>query len=163
MTSTASFTVLALTGQRALVRGTDFTGMTGETVLDSTEWTNVKAQLSHRDAHSEFDEAVEEFFAPLMAAVEKLQQGATPAGSSDEYVTLVEGTEAQQGQDEVRIQLNHDSIVLRLVERGDFGRLVWVNGTLEVLEVLDFNESDEPTVTTEPAEAPSEGTMISGS
>ena len=144
-----SFDMLNLSGERVLVKGTDQFGTTGQTVLDATEWNNVKAQLNHRDAHAEFDEAVEEFFAPLLAAADKLNAPATT--DTDSYVVLVEGTEAQAGNDEVRIKLSKDSIVLRLLERGDTDRLIWVNDTIEVLEVLDFGTSEVAVANDEPS------------
>lgn len=142
----AQFTTLNLTNERVLVKGADQFGTNGEVVLDASEWNDVKRRLAHGEAHEDFEAAVEEFFAPLMEAVDKLTASdAQPKADPMSYVTLHEGTEARQGRDEVTIKLGTDSIVLRIIERGDFDRLVWVNDRLEVLEVIEG--TDVPTTT----------------
>lgn len=132
-----SFTTLNLTGERVLVKGTDTQGTEGSVVLDATEWNQVKRQQAHASAHEDFDATVEEFFAPLLAAAEKFEDSkAQPELDPIAYVVVHEGTPAVQGQDEVRLRLSGDSIVLRLLESGDTDRLVWVHEQLEVLETL---------------------------
>lgn len=145
------FTTIPLTGERVLVKGTDQFGTTDETVLSSEEWSEVKRHMLLDEAAENFDAKVEEFFAPLLAAADQLENtSAVPKPDPISYVVIHEGTEAVEGRDEVAIKLNPDSVVLRLLEQGDFERLVWVNGGLEVLEVLDFPAEpvtdDEPEV-----------------
>ena len=136
----AQFTTTNLTGERVLVRGTDQFGTEGQTIVHAEQWNDIKARSSHLEAHENFDAAVEEFFAPLMEAADLLNSSAQPKVDPISYVVLQEGTEAQQGQDEIAVKLSVDSIVLRLLEQGDYGRLVWVNDQLEVLEVMDFDD-----------------------
>lgn len=136
----AQFTTTNLTGERVLVRGTDQFGTEGQTIVDASQWNMVKAKSSHMEAHENFNAAVEEFFAPLMEAADLLNSSAQPKVDPISYVVLQEGAEAQQGQDEIAVKLDVDSIVLRLLEHGDYDRLVWVNDQLEVLEVMDFDD-----------------------
>ncbi len=135
----AQFTTTNLTGERVLVRGTDQFGTEGQTVVFASQWNDVKARSSHMEAHESFEAAVEEFFAPIMEAADLLNSSAQPKVDPISYVVLQEGTEAEQGRDEIAVKLTVDSIVLRLLEQGDYDRLVWVNDQLEVLEVMDFD------------------------
>ncbi len=135
----AQFTTTNLTGERVLVRGTDQFGTEGQTVVFASQWNDVKARSSHMEAHESFEAAVEEFFAPIMEAADLLNSSALPKVDPISYVVLQEGTEAEQGRDEIAVKLTVDSIVLRLLEQGDYDRLVWVNDQLEVLEVMDFD------------------------
>lgn len=132
-----TFTTSHLTGGRVLVRGTDTTGTQGETVLDGTDWARAKQHAAHAEAHEGFDAAVEEFFAPLLEASERLESTlAMPALDKDSYFVIDEGEEPTTGRSPVVIRLSRDSVVLRLIEEGHTDRLVWVGGELEVLEVL---------------------------
>lgn len=136
-----SFTTMNLTNERVLVRGTDVTGREGEAVLDSAEWNHVKQHRQVAEAGKEFDATVEQFFAPLMEAAEKFETAQVKAEDPIAKFVIHEGTAAVRGQDEVAIRLSHDSIVLRLIEKGDTDRLVWVGDSLEVLEVLPGTSS----------------------
>ena len=132
-----TFTTLALTGERVLVKGTDNTGTDGQVVLDSSEWNSVQRELGFTQAHKDFDEAVENFYRPLVEAAEKAKQAfVQPEMDSDSYVVVVEGSDGERPvQREIR-KLGPDSIVLRILESGDHDRLVWVNERLEVLATL---------------------------
>ena len=50
------------------------------------------------------------------------------------FVVLREEVAGQPAQPGLLVKLNHDSVVLRLLEQGNHQRLVWVDNTLEVLE-----------------------------
>jgi hypothetical protein len=132
-----SFTTLALTGGRVLVKGTDSTGTEGQTVLDGSEWAQAKRQVAHAEAHEDFDQLVTDFFAPLLEAQEKLEATlSVPQLDQSSYFVIDEGEEATAGRAPTIIKLGKDSIVLRLLEEGKSDRLVWVNDELEILEVL---------------------------
>jgi hypothetical protein len=130
-----SFTILNLAGNRALVKGQDAHGTTGQQILDASEWADVKARNAHSEAHDAFDAAVEEFFAPLSAAVDALKETAKPKHDPLFYITVSEGSAPVEGSEEILIHLNHDSAVLRLIEQDpETDRLIWVNDSLEILE-----------------------------
>jgi hypothetical protein len=131
-----SFTTQRLTGGRALIAGTDVNGVTGNTVVSTEQWDEIAAVQAFKAAEATFDAAVAEINAPLTAALEAFESTKASIGHVDDavsYVDLepeVEGVPAQPGN---RVKLNRDSIVLRLVEKGDTSRLVWVNDELEIL------------------------------
>ena len=78
-------------------------------------------------------DARKEFFAPLVEAAEKAQKTVEVPTDAIAYVTLEEATEGTPATPGQVVKLNHDSIVLRILESGDTDRLVWVDGGLEVL------------------------------
>jgi hypothetical protein len=133
-----SFTIIKLAGDRALVKGRDAVGTYGQQILDAAEWNDFNAHNQHNNAHEAFDAAVEAFFAPLSEAVDALKATAKPKQDPLFFVTVQEKSEAVAGTDEVLVRLSHDSAVLRLVEQDpDTARLLWVNDTLEILELED--------------------------
>lgn len=153
-----TFTTKQLTGERVLVTGTDVLGTTGTTVLDSSEWNGVKAHLGYHEATDEFDAKVAEFFAPLTEAAEKLAAaGYTPQVDEDAIVVFDEGVEPTVGKQREVAHLGRDSIVLRLLERGDHDRLVWVNDSLEVLTKEELPATTGGGVNTTPDSEVTEG------
>lgn len=139
----SQFTTVALTGDRVLVKGTDRFGTTGETVLDGSTWAEVKRHTAFKDAESTFNEAVEDFFAPLMEAADQLQSTlSVRKPDPDTYVVLEEGEAATPGRQREVIHLDADSVVLRLIEAGQTDRLVWVMDRLEVMQVQELPAED---------------------
>jgi hypothetical protein len=135
-----SFTIVNLAGDRALVKGRDIAGTYGQQILDAAEWNEFNAHNKHNDAHEAFDAAVEEFFAPLNAAVDALKETAKPKQDPLFFVTVQEKSEGVAAQDEVLVKLSHDSAVLRLIGQDpDTARLLWVNDNLEILEADTTN------------------------
>jgi hypothetical protein len=131
---TATFTTTTLVNERVLVSGTDQFGAEGKTVLNSAEWTEVNKRKDFDQAKSAFDAAVEEFFAPLTDAADALNNAVAPKPTdSMSYVVLTEGNPGTPATQEVLVKLSRDSVILRLIESGNYDRLVWVDGELEVL------------------------------
>lgn len=130
-----SFTIDRLMGERVLVKGTDVAGTTGQTILDSTQWTEVNQSKAFDQATSAFEAAVDSFFAPLLEAAEATNKTLAPKPADPaSYVVLTEPTVGVAAQPGNLIKLTHDSIVLRLIEQGDTNRLRWVGDDLEILE-----------------------------
>lgn len=131
-----TFATQKLVGERVLVNGSDSYGHEGSCVLDSTQWTEVNGSKAWSLATADFDKAVHEFFAPIEAAIDALGAATKPKEKDPaSYVVLQEpvvGVPAQPGN---LVHLTHDSIVLRLLESGQHNRLVWVDNTLEILEL----------------------------
>ena len=124
-----------LANNQVLVSGKDFNGVDGKTVLDGTEWAQIKLEQSHSQLHDEFDDAVNAFFAPLAAAAEKLEAAHQIQTDPAFYITLNEGTEGVEAQPKQVVALSHDSVVLRLFETGAaHQRLLWVNDELVITE-----------------------------
>ena len=128
-----TFTTQTLTGQRVLVIGTDINGVTGQVVVDGSEWADINAHKQHAEAHADFDAGVEEFFAPLLELAEKLEQTLEVPTDETEYIVISEGVEATEGRQRQVVRLTKDSQVLRLIDQCEDDRLIWVNGELEIL------------------------------
>jgi hypothetical protein len=130
-----TFSINRLVGNRAVISGADFNGVTNSVIVDTTQWDEINANKNYDQAVESFEAAVEEFFAPLNEAMDKINTKLNQAADPLTYVVLDEGQEAVAGKAQHLVKLSHDSIVLRLVET-DPGtrRLMWVGDSLEVLE-----------------------------
>jgi predicted nucleic acid-binding protein len=122
-------------GNTALVSGTDVAGNTGQTLVSTTQWEELNGRSNFSKAQADFDAAVEEFFAPLVEAGEKLKDAAAgKLQDAAEYIVLTEAVEGTPSKAAQIVQLSKDSIILRLIEEGNTDRLVWVDeSTLGVL------------------------------
>lgn len=111
---------------RWLVAGEDSTGTDGVTLLSSEPWNKLLEYHEFAEKTEVFDEAVLEFFKPLLSAVENL---ATP---EDDWasVTIEEPCEGKPG---VAFTLDKDGVLLRLIEESDQATLRWVGGELIAL------------------------------
>lgn len=148
-----TFTTQRLVNSRLLVSGTDIVGSVGQCTLDTTQWDDLTARTQFRDAEADFDAAVDEFFAPLEAALDKLHSVGKVDPDPATYIVLQEevaGTPSQPGQ---LVKLTPDSVIIRMLEQGDDSRLLWVDGRLEVTErrvsapVLDVNDTPQGVIT----------------
>jgi hypothetical protein len=137
-----SFDTTRLVGSRVMVVGTDTFGTKGQTVLDSTQWDEVKSNTAYDQAIEAFDAAVADFFAPILEAAEATAVAIEKPQDPSSYVVLSEAVEGVEGKPAQLVHLNNDSIVLRLIESGDEDRLVWVDGGLEVLELAPVLSDD---------------------
>lgn len=131
---TMTFSTSKLTGGRVLVQGTDRNGVDGQEVLDSETWDYAQAAQAHSKAHESFDQTVEDFFKPLTEAADKLKASLQmPELDTDSYVVITEEVEGQAPVAQEVIKLDRDGVILRLLAQQQDDRLVWVNGSLEVL------------------------------
>ena len=128
---TASFTTTELTRNRFLVEGTDASGVINKVVLDGTQYKELAGNSAFDLATEEYDAAVAAFYAPLTDAAEKLE--AAREANFDVFSEVVqEAVEPTAGQPEIRVVLTPDTVILRLIEKGDTDRLVWVGDQLEI-------------------------------
>jgi hypothetical protein len=130
------FTTKNLTNERVLVQGADVDGVKGQVVLDASQWLELKARADVKTAGAEFDTAVEEFYAPLLEAAERVGKALERPTDSLAHVVLDEGEEPRMGRAPQIVHLTKDSMILRLIEDGNTDRLVWVGDDLEILDVL---------------------------
>lgn len=127
-----TFNTQALTGNRVLV--TEGTGNKAKsTVLDGTQWAEIKAEQSFLDADATFNETVAAFFAPITEAAEAANKAIEVPTDELEFIVLNEGTEGVASTPAHVVQLTKDSQILRLLEDGNTKRLVWVGDTLDIL------------------------------
>ena len=129
------FHTTKLAGDRVLVQGTD---ANESTILDSTQFDELVARDSFKDAEASFNDAVQSFFAPIVEAAETAETLLTMAREladpafSFELEPEVKGVE---GKPAVRLHLDHDTVVLRMIASGDTSRLLWVNGQIEIVAI----------------------------
>jgi hypothetical protein len=154
-----AFTTVKLVNERVLVKGTDVFGTDGETVLDSSQWTQVNSHKEFDQATEAFDAAVREFFAPLQEAGEKLAAVNDKTPDPIGFVVLSEEVKGVRAKEAHLVKLTKDSIILRLIESGATDRLAWVADQLEVLEADDVPVPVVPTAA-EVAEAGAEATGL---
>ncbi len=140
----SQFTTTRLAGSRTLVQGTDSASNSGSVVLDSAEYDNLFAQDQLADAHAEFDAAVEEFFAPITEAADKLEAAHRVEVDPSSIYVVDEGEAGVSGRPAKIIEVSHDTQVLRLVQ-SDPDRLLWVNGTLEITEFVPSSTGSNDT------------------
>jgi hypothetical protein len=145
----SNFTTTALVNERVLVQGTDFLGVEGKTVLDSSQWTQVNQHKQFDQATDEFDAAVAAFFQPITDAAEKVKTATTRDEDPSSFVVLSEEVEGVQAKPAHRVSLTKDSIILRLLEENpQTDRLAWVGDDLEILAA-----AQAPSATAQPSAA----------
>ena len=131
---TAQFKTTRLANHRVLVKGTDQFGTTNQTVLDSTQWDGIKAELTKSTVEDQFNAAVEEFYAPLLEKIDAIVAADEKSIVDDAYTLVVgETVEAVDAVAPAVYRLSQDSAILRLIEEGRTDRLVWVNDKLEII------------------------------
>lgn len=128
----STFNTTELTQNRVLVEGTDRFGVNDRKVLDATEYNELFAADQHSAALEAFDAAVEEFYAPLVAAVEAFEAAHTAADDDLFELVVQEEIAPTAGQPERRVRLGRDTVILRLLEQGEADRLIWIKGELEI-------------------------------
>ena len=128
---TETFNTKALAGDRLLV-----TGNPGQqTVLYVHQWNALKQEFHKESLVADFDSKIEEFFAPLIEAQEKLEKAMVPVIDPAFTIVVNEGKEHQCGESAIVIKLDNDSAIARLIETGQLDRLIWVgDNTIEILE-----------------------------
>ena len=132
--SNATFEKRNLANHRALVTGLDEAGVQHQTVLDTEEWDQLNKRTGFTAAIEEYDAKIAEFFKPLTEAADQLENAHKIQTDPAFYVVEQEGVQPTTGQPEVLHFLNHDSVVIRLIEEGHTNRLVWVGDDIEILE-----------------------------
>ena len=142
---TAQFKTIRLANHRVLVDGTDAFGNSGRTVLYSTQWDGIKAELTKSTVEDQFNAAVEEFYAPLLEKIDAIVADAQKSVVDDAYVlTVGETVDAVEAVAPTVYRLSQDSAILRLLEEGRTDRLVWVNDQLEI--IAEQAEEEAPAV-----------------
>ena len=136
------FNITKLAGHKLLVTG----DANQAVVLDTTEWDGVAAIVAKHDAQHAYDTAVEEFFAPLQGAADKLEKAGLDSTLQDPafVVTLHDEVEGTESKDAVQMILSNEATIVRLLLAGDFSRLVWVGDKEIAILALDpVVETDE--------------------
>lgn len=129
-----TFNTTRLSGQRVLV-----TGDTQEqhTILSASEWDSVKTNTKVEAMEKSFEAEVEKFFAPLVAASEKMEQvflDTMPKVDPDRVIVLKEAVKGTPEEPAELLVLSDDSLILKLIDEGKTDRLIWVGSSIEIIE-----------------------------
>lgn len=128
-----TFNTTKLAGSRVLVQGSD----EGESmILDSSQYDELAARTSLKEAEAAFSDAIKEIFAPLTEAAEKAEAIAKLAREVTDPAFSIELEPAVKGVQErpaVVVHLDHDTVILRMIASGDTSRLIWVDGCIEIV------------------------------
>lgn len=108
-----TFITTALVGHQYLVEGEDSAGRTGSTILDGAQFDEILASQELEAAHEDFDRSVERFFEPLTSAADRLTDRHTSDEDPLSYYVVSQGQKAVEGKPEQRLELHHDTMVLR--------------------------------------------------
>lgn len=134
-----TFTVTRLAGSEALVSGTDKFNVSGQTVVSTAQWDDIKNHKLYHSATEDFDAKVKEFFSDILDAAAEVQavlDGSTKAQDPTEFVVFSEGTEGVEAVEPEVKRLSKDSQILRLIEEGNSDRLLWVHDELVITEYI---------------------------
>lgn len=128
------FDLTALNNDQYLVEGSDIMGVSGQQVLDGTQWNEVKRRAGADTAKAELDQALAEFFKPISDALDAAKDAVAVTPDDLAYVVVkepVKGTKSTVGE---VVYLTEHSQIIRAIEEGQhMGRLRWVNDSLVIL------------------------------
>ena len=151
-----TFNVTELADDRFLIEGTNRKGEHCQTILYSSLYNQIKDEEQTKAAAADMDASIQDFFAPLVAAGERLAQSKERQWDPD-FTYVVEaptkGTESKPGR---MIPLDYSTVALRMIEEGDYSRLLWVTiGDRDEIEVLKLPEdAGQPVAEPQPIPVP---------
>ena len=140
------FKTTKLAGHRVLVQGSE---KDQTCILDSSEWDEVRASLTATVATEAYDAAIERFFAPITKAADKLDAALAKAmGPTDSRSQIVinPGVQAVEGVEPEIIELGRDATILRMIESDHTEQLIWVGGSIELLQLEEPEDEDPETI-----------------
>lgn len=116
------FNTQELAGDRLLVTG-DTDQMV---VLDIEQWNSYKKSVADDGARAAYDTAIEEFFAPLVAASAKVEEADGIIIDPAMHIIVQKPTAGVESKQGIIVQLEDQSAIARLIELGETDRLIWV-------------------------------------
>ena len=121
---TDTFYTTALANGSVLVNGAD--GLNSyQTILDGRGFAEIKQHEAVDMAEKDYDQKVRDFFAPLTDAADALEDAARPTIDPAFIYIVEEGEEPVEGKPATIIELDEDTVILRLIEQGKVERLQW--------------------------------------
>ena len=121
---TDTFYTTALANGSVLVNGAD--GLNSyQTILDGRGFAEIKQHEAVDMAEKDYDQKVRDFFAPLTDAADALEDAARPTIDPAFIYIVDEGVESVEGKPATIIELDEDTVILRLLEQGNVARLQW--------------------------------------
>lgn len=144
-----TFTTTALANGSVLVTGAD--GIRSyQTLLDGREFASLKQHEAVNMAEKDYDQKVRDFFAPLTDAVDAVAEVARPTIDPAFIYIVEEGEESVEGRPATIIELDEDTVILRLLDQGNVARLQWATIAGEDTILI----LDEPSVEAAPIMVP---------
>ena len=142
-----TFTTTALANGSVLVTGADGT-RSYQTLLDGREFASLKQHEAVDMAEKDYDQKVRDFFAPLTDAVDALEDAARPTIDPAFIYIMEEGEESVEGRPATIIELDEDTVILRLLDQGNVTRLQWatIAGEDTILILEEPSVEAAPTV-----------------
>ena len=149
-----TFTTTALANGSVLVTGAAGT-RSYQTILDGRGFASIKQHEAVDMAEKDYDQKVRDFFAPLTDAAVALGEAARPTIDPAFIYIVEEGEEPVEGRPATIIELDEDTVILRLIEQGRVDRLQWATiGGEDTILILD-----EPSFVTLPVADATQGTF----
>ena len=146
-----TFTTTALANGSVLVTGAAGT-RSYQTLLDGREFASLKQREAVDMAEKDYDQKVRDFFAPLTDAVDAVAEVARPTIDPAFIYIVEEGEESVEGRPATIIELDEDTVILRLLDQGNVARLQWANIAGEDTILI----LDEPSVEAAPTVVPTQ-------
>ena len=142
-----TFTTTALANGSVLVTGADGT-RSYQTLLDGREFASLKQHEAVNMAEKDYDQKVRDFFAPLTDAVDAVAEVARPTIDPAFIYIVEEGEESVEGRPATIIELDEDTVILRLLDQGNVARLQWatIAGEDTILILEEPSVEAAPTV-----------------
>ena len=124
--SKSQFTTTYLTNHRVLIEGPKGQHY----IADGSQLVDIDAYMEAKDAEKEFNFEAEVFFAPMLAAADKLEAALKARkdvlDAYTEKVIFTEGRPAVPAVEEDSVELTYDSQILIRLRRGKDDQLRWV-------------------------------------
>ena len=144
-----TFTTTALANGSVLVTGASGT-RSYQTLLDGREFASLKQHEAVNMAEKDYDQKVRDFFAPLTDAVDAVAEATRPTIDPAFIYIVEEGEESVEGRPATIIELDEDTVILRLLDQGNVARLQWATIAGEDTILI----LDEPSVEAAPIMVP---------
>ena len=124
--SKSQFTTTFLTNHRVLIEGPKGQHY----IADGSQLVDIDAFMAAKEAENEFNFESEVFFAPMLAAADKLEAALKARedvlDAYTEKVIFTEGRPAVPAVEEDSVELTYDSQILIRLRRGKDDQLRWV-------------------------------------
>ena len=142
-----TFTTTALANGSVLVTGAAGT-RSYQTILDGRGFASIKQHQTVSMAEKDYDQTVRDFFAPLTDAADALEDAARPTIDPAFIYIVEEGVKSVEGKPATLIELDEDTVILRLIEQGRVDRLQWatIGGEDTILILEEPSLEATPTV-----------------
>ena len=125
-----SFTYTPGINGHGVIRGTDKYGVEGAQSVYSASWDQLQELNNNIDQGAAADEAILEFFKPLMDKLEAVRVQPQEADPIQSRRVIREAVEGEQAVPALEVELSYDGMLISAVLEGHQDRLAWVGNEL---------------------------------